>query len=60
MVFRSFQTRVVVAFLALITLVQVGTLLAVNTAITRSARSYVKAELAKWEPIVKEAGIQLD
>ncbi len=46
MVFRSFQTRVVVAFLALITLVQVGTLLAVNTAITRSARSYVKAELA--------------
>ena len=30
MVFRSFQTRVVVAFLALITLVQVGSLIAVD------------------------------
>ena len=46
MAFRSFQTRVVVAFLALITLVQVGSLIAVNTAITRSARSHVKDELA--------------
>ena len=46
MAFRSFQTRVVVAFLALITLVQVGSLIAVNTAITRSARSHVKEELA--------------
>ena len=45
MAFRSFQTRVVVAFLALITLVQVGSLIAVNTAITRSARSHVKEEL---------------
>ena len=45
MTFRSFQTRVVVAFLALITLVQAGTLIAVNTAITRSARSHVKEEL---------------
>jgi len=45
MSFRSFQTRVVVAFLALITLVQAGTLIAVNTAITRSARSHVKEEL---------------
>ena len=45
MVFRSFQTRVVVAFLALITLVQVGSLIAVDSAIRRSARSHVKAEL---------------
>src|SRR5262245_20955583 len=45
MTFRTFQTRVVVAFLALITLVQVGSLIAVNTAITRRARSHVKEEL---------------
>jgi PAS domain S-box-containing protein len=44
--FRSLQTRIVVSFLALITLVQVGSFIAVNSAITRSARAYVKAELA--------------
>jgi PAS domain S-box-containing protein len=44
--FRSFQARVIVSFLALITLVQVGAFVAVNSAITRSARSYVKAQLA--------------
>ncbi len=46
MAFRSFQARVIVSFLALITLVQVGAFVAVNSAITRSARGYVKAQLA--------------
>jgi PAS domain S-box-containing protein len=46
MAFRSFQTRIIVSFLALITLVQVGAFIAVNSAITRSARAYVKAQLA--------------
>jgi hypothetical protein len=46
MAFRSFQTRIVVSFLALITLVQVGAFIAVNSAITRSARAHVNAQLA--------------
>jgi PAS domain S-box-containing protein len=45
MAFRTFQSRVVVSFLLLIMLVQIGTLIAVNTAIERSARADVKAEL---------------
>ena len=36
--FRSFHTRIVVSFLALITLVQVAAFVAVDSAITRSAR----------------------
>jgi signal transduction histidine kinase len=43
---RSFQSRVVISFLILITLVQVGTVVAVDMAIQRSARAHVKAELA--------------
>jgi PAS domain S-box-containing protein len=46
MAFRSFQTRIVVSFLVLITLVQVGAFLAVDSAITQSARVHVKAQLA--------------
>jgi PAS domain S-box-containing protein len=46
MAIRSFQTRIIVSFLALITLVQVGALLAVSSAITQSARTHVKAQLA--------------
>src|SRR5262249_11680232 len=46
MAFRSFQTRIVVSFFALITLVLVGAFVAVNSAITRSARAYARAELA--------------
>ena len=46
MAFRSFQTRIVVSFLVLITLVQVGSFLAVDSAITQSARTHVKAQLA--------------
>jgi len=46
MAFRSFQTRIVVSFLILITLVQVGSLIAVNSAIERSARAHIKAQLA--------------
>jgi PAS domain S-box-containing protein len=46
MTFRSFQTRIVVSFLILITLVQAGSLVAVNSAIERSARAHVKAQLA--------------
>src|SRR5262245_62036693 len=46
MAFRSFQARIVVSFFTLITLVLVGTFIAVNSAITRSARAYAKAELA--------------
>ena len=42
---RSFQSRVVILFLILITLVQVGTVFAVNKAVERSARTHVKAEL---------------
>ena len=45
MAFRTFQSRVVVSFLVLITLVQIGSLVAVNSAIERSARAHVKAEL---------------
>jgi PAS domain S-box-containing protein len=45
MAFRSFQARIVVSFLVLITLVQVGSFLAVDSAITRSARTHVKAQL---------------
>ena len=52
MAFRSFQSRVVVSFLLLITLVQIGTLLAVNSAIERSARAHVKAELATVATLV--------
>jgi PAS domain S-box-containing protein len=44
--FRSFQTRIIVSFFALITLVQIGAFIAVNSAITRSARTYAKAQLA--------------
>jgi PAS domain S-box-containing protein len=44
--FRSFQTRIIVSFLALITLVQIGAFIAVNSAITRSARAYARAQLA--------------
>ena len=52
MIFRTFQTRVVVSFLILITLVQVGSLIAVNSAIERSARAHVKAELATAAKVV--------
>jgi hypothetical protein len=45
MALRSFQSRVVVSFLLLITLVQIGTLIAVDKAIERSARAHVTAEL---------------
>ncbi len=44
--FRSFQARIVVSFLALVTLVVLGSLLVANSAITQSARARVKAELA--------------
>src|SRR5262249_16873125 len=50
--FRSFQTRIVVSFLILITLVQIGTLIAVYSAIQRSARAHVKAELATAAKVV--------
>ena len=53
MAFRTFQRRVVVSFLALITLVQVGALIAVDSAIARSARAHVKAELAEAATTVK-------
>jgi PAS domain S-box-containing protein len=46
MAFRSFQSRVVVSFLILITLVQAGSLLAVDSMIHRSARANIKAQLA--------------
>ncbi|MGH7268492.1 MAG: PAS domain S-box protein [Candidatus Rokuibacteriota bacterium] len=42
---RSFQSRIIVSFLILITLVQVGSLIAVDSAIERSARGHVKAQL---------------
>ena len=45
MAFRTFQTRIVVSLLVLITLVQVGSLLAVDSAIRQSARAHVKAQL---------------
>jgi PAS domain S-box-containing protein len=43
--FRSFQSRVVVSFLTLITVVQAGSLLAIDSAIQRSARADITAEL---------------
>ena len=52
MAFRSFQTRVVVSFLILITLVQLGTLIAVYSAIQQSARAHVKAQLATAAKVV--------
>jgi signal transduction histidine kinase len=52
MAWRSFQSRLVVSFLILITLVQVGSLLAVNSAIERSARAHVSAELATAAKVV--------
>jgi len=45
MAFRSFQSRVVVSFLLLISLVQIGTFIAVDAAIERSARTHVTADL---------------
>ena len=53
MAFRSFQSRVVVSFLVLITVVQIGALLAVDSAIERSARAHVKADLAAAAPTVR-------
>jgi len=50
--FRSFQTRIVVSFLILITLVQVGTVIAVYSAIQRSARTHVKGELVTAAKVV--------
>ena len=50
--FRSFQSRVVISFLILISLVQIGTVVAVNSAIERSARAHVKAELATASKVV--------
>src|SRR2546430_2510378 len=52
MAFRSFQTRIVVSFLILITLVQVGTVIAVYSAIQRSARTHVKGELVTAAKVV--------
>src|SRR5437899_10179820 len=52
MAFRSFQTRIVVSFLILITLVQVGTVIAVYSAIQRSARTDVKGELVTAAKVV--------
>ncbi len=52
MVSRRFQTRVVVSFLALITFVQVGSLIAVNSEIERSAHAWVKDELATAAKVV--------
>ena len=52
MAFRSFQSRVVVSFLILITLVQVGALIAVDSAVGRSARAHVKADLATAASVV--------
>ena len=52
MAFRSFQARVVVSFLILITLVQVGSLVAVNSAIQQSARTHVEGELATAAKVV--------
>ena len=49
---RSFQSRVVILFLILITLVQVGTVFAVNKAVERSARTHVKAELATASKVI--------
>ena len=49
---RSFQSRVVILFLILITLVQVGTVFAVNKAVERSARAHVKAELATASKVI--------
>jgi signal transduction histidine kinase len=45
MALRSFQTRVIVSFLILISLVQIGSMVAVHTAIQRSARAHVKKDL---------------
>ena len=46
MSFRSLQSRIVVSFFILIVLVQVGSLVAVNSAIERSARADTKAQLS--------------
>jgi signal transduction histidine kinase len=52
MALRSFQTRLVVSFLILISVVLIGSLLAVNWVIERSARAHVKAELATAAKVV--------
>ena len=44
--FRRFQTRVVVFFVGLLTLLSASTLLAVSVAVTRNARTQIGAELA--------------
>jgi PAS domain S-box-containing protein len=44
--FRSLQSRVVVSFLVLITLVQAGSYVAVDSTIQRSARANLKAQLS--------------
>jgi adenylate cyclase len=44
--FRRFQTRVVVFFVGLLTLLSASTFLAVSVAVTRNARAQIRAELA--------------
>jgi PAS domain S-box-containing protein len=55
MTFQSFRTRIVVSFLMLITLVQVGSFLAVDAAITQSARTHVKAQLRTASRVFSQA-----